>query len=423
MSRGSHRHSCRKVDIVDSLFRGGGVLTRVRSVVNVKRVEPLVQIVAGLALNAFPAIFIAVFARVAPIEQQGRLAVSLAIGTYVAQLLSAFVVESRLATPESDHKVSIPWWIALLSIISGTLLIVSPTVPPTAITLIGVLGLSSGLLMARTIGVVRGRWKQESLAASILMVGCLSALVLAVDNNPNCVRVLAAGALMSILVRCWPLRAGNGSGFPPDLTKAAWVTGETATVGMVQPALSSFILAVLGPSAAVGFRVVSTISGILEPILAYGRVRQLAHGHKGEVVHVAMILVVGTAAIFGGAYLGVWSLIFGPAWNSSLYVGLAIACVWKLCMLVTTIPFAALRRAGRTKLVFWLRAVNTALYVILGLTFLFSFNSSTAVFLSFVITEVLMFVPYHVAAARWAPEYSSVFASGKRTLGLAPEKA
>ena len=398
-------------------------MTRVRSALNMKRVEPLVQIVAGLALNAFPAIFIAVFARVAPIEQQGLLAVSLAIGTYVAQLLSAFVVESRLATPEADHKVSMPWWIALLSVISGTLLIVSPAVPPTPITLIGVLGLSSGLLMARTIGVVRGRWKLESIAASILMVGCLSALVLAVHENSNCVRVLAAGALLAILIRCWPLPARRDLGFPPDLAKAAWVTGETATVGMVQPALASFILAVLGPSAAVGFRVVSTISGILEPILAYGRVRQLAHGHKGEVANVAMIIVVGTVAIFASAYLGVWSLIFGPAWNSSLYVALAVACAWKLCMLVTTIPFAALRRAGRTKMVFWLRAANTALYVVLGLTFLFGFHSSTAVFLSFVITEVLMFVPYHVAAARLAPEYNSVFLSARRANRLASEKA
>ncbi|MDI9916916.1 hypothetical protein [Rhodococcus sp. IEGM 1379] len=388
-----------------------------------KSVEPLVQIVAGLALNAFPAIFIAVFARVAPIEQQGRLAVSLAIGTYVAQLLSAFVVESRLATPEADHKISMPWWIALLSTVSGTLLIVSPTVPPTPVTLIGVLGLSSGLLMARTIGVVRGRWKLESVAASILMVGCLSALVLAVHDNANCVRVLATGALLAILIRCWPLPARRDLGFPPDLTKAAWVTGETATVGMVQPALSTFILAVLGPSAAVGFRVVSTISGILEPILAYGRVRQLAHGHKGEVAQVAMLLVAGTTAIFVGAYLGMWSLIFGPAWNSSLYVALAIACVWKLCLLVTTIPFAALRRAGRTKTVFWLRAVNTALYVVLGLTFLFGFNSSAAVFLSFVITEVLMFVPYHLAASRSAPEYNALLVSRKRAPRFASEKA
>lgn len=408
---------------MERVWRGRGVLTRIRSAIDVKHVEPLVQILAGLALNAFPAVFIAVFARVAPIEQQGRLAVSLAIGTYAAQLLSAFVVESRLATPDADHKLKMPWWMVLLTSASAILLIVSPAVPPTVITLIGVLGLSSGLLMARTIGVVRGRWKLESIAAAILMAGCLGALVLAVYDDPNCVRVLAAGALLAVLIRCWPLPARHENGFPPDLTKAAWVTGETATVGMVQPALASFILAVLGPSAAVGFRVVSTISGILEPILAYGRVRQLAHGHRGEVANVALILVVGTAAIFGGAYLGLWSLIFGPAWSSSLYVGLAVACGWKACMLITTIPFAALRRAGRTTMVFWLRAANATLYVALGLAFLFGFGTSTAVFVSFVITELLMFVPYHVAAARFAPEYNSAFSHHRRTRDLSSGKA
>ena len=63
------------------------------------------QIVSGLALNTFPAVFIAVFARVAPISLKGFLAVCLAIGAYVAQLLCAYVVESRLATPDADHSL------------------------------------------------------------------------------------------------------------------------------------------------------------------------------------------------------------------------------------------------------------------------------------------------------------------------------
>jgi hypothetical protein len=382
-----------------------------------------VQIVAGLALNVFPAIFIAVFARVAPIEEQGQLAVSLAIGTYVAQLLSAFVVESRLATPDADHDLKMPWWMALLSVGSGVLLIASPTVPAPVVTLIGVLGLSSGLLMARTIGVVRGTWKLESGAAAILLTGCLAALLLAVHDNSNCVRVLAAGALLAILVRFWPRPAQRESGLPPDLRRALWVTGETATVGIVQPALTSFILVVLGPAASVAFRVVSTISGVLEPILAYGRVRQLAHGHKGEVAHVTLIFAAGTAAIFVSAYVGLWGLIFGPAWSSSLIIGLMVGCLWKACMLFSTIPFAALRRAGKTQEVFWLRLANTALYVGLGLAFLYGFHSATAVFLSFVVTELLMFVPYHLGAMRAAPEYRSIFVRNKPSAGSEPEKA
>ena len=370
-----------------------------------KHLQAATQIAAGLALNVFPAIFIAVFARVAPIEQQGHLAVSLTIGTYVAQLLSAFVVESRLATPDADHDLSMPWWMALLSVGGGALLIASPTVPPTPIILIGVLGLSSGLLMARTIGVVRGTWKLESAAAFLLVAGCLAALVLSIYDNPNCVRVLAASAIVAILVRFWPRPAVRDSGMPPDLRRAAWVTGETATVGSVQPTLQAFILVLLGPAASVGFRVISTISGILEPILAYGRVRQLAHGHRGEVAQVTLIFVVGTAAIFIAAYVGLWQLIFGPAWGSTLLAGLAVACLWKATMLFSTIPFAALRRAGQTKQVFWLRAANTALYVGFGLGFLFIFDSGFAVFSSFVVTELVMFVPYHLYARKFAPDY------------------
>ncbi len=395
------------------------MLRRLRSIrVTAKHLQAATQIVAGLALNVFPAIFIAVFARVAPIEQQGQLAVSLTVGTYVAQLLSAFVVESRLATPEADHDLFMPWWMALLSVVSGVLLIVSPTVPPTPIILIGVLGLSSGLLMARTIGVVRGRWKLESAAAFLLVGGCLAALLLAVFDNPNCVRVLAASAVVAILVRYWPRPAHRDTGMPPDLRRAAWVTGETATVGSVQPTLQAFILVLLGPAASVGFRVISTISGVLEPILAYGRVRQLAHGHRGEVAHVALIFVLGTAAIFVAAYLGLWSMIFGPAWSSTLLPGLAIACLWKATMLFSTIPFAALRRVGQTRQVFWLRAANTALYVALGLGFLFAFDSGVAVFLSFVVTEVIMFVPYHLAARKYSPDYrASTTVRGDRTAG------
>lgn len=374
-----------------------------------KHLQAVVQIVAGLALNAFPAIFIAVFARIAPIDRQGQLAVCLTIGTYVAQLLSAFVVESRLATPKANHDVFMPWWMATLAVVSGVLLISGPAVASPPILVVGIIGLSSGLLMARTIGVVRGRWKLEAAAACVLIAGCLTALVLASRHSPYSVRVLALGALLAILVRYWPRPTHRESGMPPDLRRAGWVTGETAAVGFVQPALTSVILVVLGPAASVGFRVVSTISGALEPILAYGRVRQLAHGHQGEVAHVAVIFVAGVAAIFTADLLGFWSLVFGPAWNHVFLLGLALACLWKFSMLISTIPFAALRRAGKTAQVFWIRCVTAAVYVVLGVTFLLVFGSSTAVFVSFVLSEMLTIPLYHYAAKRAAPSYHSLF--------------
>lgn len=360
------------------------------------------QIVAGLALAAFPAFYLAIFARIAPIERQGFLAVSLAVGAYVAAVLSALVVESRLATPGADHRVAMPWWMTGVSAASGALLIVGPPVPPAPILMIGIIGLTSGLLMGRSIGVVNGRWEVEAAAAVVLLLGCSGAFLLAQHHNGNGARVLATGAMLAVLVRLWRAPMSFGSGMPPDRRRAAWVTAETAVVGAVQPAVTSLILIMLGPAASVGFRVISTIAGALEPILAYGRFRLLAHGHEGEVTIVAATFAAGVAVIFGADFAGVWQAIFGPAWKDAAIVALVLACVWKGSMLVATVPFAALRRAGQTALVFWIRCGSTLVYLVLGLTFLLLFRSYTAAFLSFVLAECVSILLYY-----WGMRYAA----------------
>ncbi|MEI7548582.1 MAG: hypothetical protein WCK21_11080 [Actinomycetota bacterium] len=274
---------------------------------------------------------------------------------------------------------------------------------------LGIVGLSSGLLMARSIGVVRGGWRQEAVAAVALVAGCVSALILAIHHSPHSVQVLALGALLAVLTRFWPRPEHQDHGIPPDPRKAAWVTAETASVGVIQPTLTTLILMVLGPAASVGFRVISTISGALEPIIAYGRFRQLAHGHRGEVAHVAVIFAAAVAAIFIAAATGVWGMIFGSAWAHVAIIGLVIACLWKVSMLISTVPFAALRKVGRTREVFWLRLACTIVYVILGVAALLIFRSSTAVFASFVLSELVAFPMYHFAAKRSAPDYHSAF--------------
>ncbi|MGE2728566.1 hypothetical protein ACQI4F_03740 [Mycolicibacterium vaccae] len=358
---------------------------------------------AGLALAAFPAFYLAVFARIAPIEQQGLLALSLAVGAYVAAVLNAFVVESRLATPGVDHGVSLPWWMTSVGVLCAVALVVSPPVPPAPVLMLGVAGLQSGLLMARSVGVVSGRWKTETIAAVVLLTACIAALFLAGEHSGTSARVLAIGAVSAILIRLWKARCADGSGMPPDRRRAAWVTGETAAVGLVQPALQSLVLVLLGPAASVGFRVVSTVSGALEPILAYGRVRLLAHGARGEAIAVAATFLAGLAVIFGANSLGLWRAVFGPAWADVATVALLLACLWKGSMLVTTVPFAALRRAGRTELVFWIRCGSTLVYLIFGVTFLVIFRSYTAAFLSFLLAELASLWLYYYGFKRVAP--------------------
>jgi hypothetical protein len=370
-----------------------------------KHVHAVVQVMAGLALNVYPAMFIAVYARIAPIENQGFLALALAVGVYVAQLFNAFIVEGRLATPEADHDLSLPSWAAALTLGAGALLAIGPPVANPVVLMISSIGIMTGLLMSRTIGVVSGRWQMEAVAAGILGVASLAALLLARAHNSNCVRVLAVGAMAAILVRYWPRSALRGLVLPPDLRRASWVTGETAVVGAVQPAITSIVLVMLGPAASVAFRVISTMSGALEPILAYGRYRLLAHGHKGEIAIVAVIFTAALAAVLGVAFSGLGHLVFGSAWANVGAVALLLACVWKGVMLLSTVPFAALRKAGETALVFWIRSTSTVIYLIIGVAAVAIWQSNTAIFLGFVVAELATAVVYHVAAVRGAPDY------------------
>ncbi|MGE2714631.1 hypothetical protein ACQI4L_11280 [Mycolicibacterium litorale] len=378
--------------------------------------QAVVQVVAGLALNIFPAIFIAIYARVAPIDDQGFLALSLAVGVYVAQLLNAFVVEGRLATPEADHNLSLPGWAASMSIVAGALLVWAPAVVPHAVLLVSSIGLMTGLLMSRTIGVVTGRWKREAFAATVLIAASTVALVLsATELRDHSVRLLAAGAVCATLTRYWPRSRTRGFGMPPDVRRSSWVTAETAVVGIVQPAMTSIVLVVMGPAASVAFRVISTVSGALEPILSYGRYRLLAHGHKGELATFGAVFVAGMVAVIVGAFSGLGSLIFGPAWDDVGVVAFLLACLWKGFMLLSTVPFAALRKAGETALVFRVRALSTVIYLAIGVVFLVIWHSTAAIFLAFVLAELITTLVYHYAATRGAPEYRESFGAPARS--------
>ena len=374
-----------------------------------RHLHTAVQVAAGLALNVYPAIFIAIYARIAPIETQGVLALSLVVGVYVAQLFNAFIVEGRLATPGATGEPIMPWWVVAAAVVGGALLVFGPAVAASAVLMASAIGVMTGLLMARSIGVVSGEWRSEGLAAATLIVASVIALWMADQDNPHSVRVLAVGALLAVLVRYRPRKSLLHSGFPPDVRRSGWVTAETAVVGAVQPAITSLVLVMVGPLAAVTFRVISTVAGALEPILAYGRYRLLAHGHRGELRSFVAVFVVGMVVVLVAAFGGLGSLVFGPAWREVGVAALLLACLWKACMLVSTVPFAALRKAGRTVLVFWIRGASTVVYLVISVGFLVVVQTPAAIFAAFVVAEMITAVLYHLAAVRGAPDYAAAF--------------
>lgn len=375
---------------------------------NSRALQAVVQVVAGLGLNVFPAIFIAVYARIAPIDIQGVLAVSLTVGVYVAQLVNAFMVEGRLATPAADHDFALPQWIAALSVASGGLLIFGPSVAAPAVLVITSIGLMTGMLVARSIGMVNGTWRREGVAASILVFSGLIALIMAIHHSDHGVRVLAAGAVLATLTRYRPRTPLSWTGMPPDMGKAAWVTAETAVVGGVVPAITSAVFYLLGPGASVSFRVISTVSGALEPIIAYGRYRLLAHGRKAEAAIVGVIFLIGLAGVLIGAFAGLGRLIFGPAWANVGVLALLLACVWKGLMLLSTVPFAALRKAGETTLVFWVRAASSLVYLAVAGGFLLAWQSNVAIFVAFVVAEIFTGLLYRFVARKYVPDFVGI---------------
>lgn len=365
----------------------------------------IAQVAAGLGLNMFPAIFIAIYARIAPIEEQGFLALALAVGVYLAQLLNAFFVEGALATPDADHDMCLPGWTALFSLVAAGLLIVGPAVKHSAVLMISTTGLMSGLLVARTIGVVTDRWKRELAAAAVLIGASLFALILSHRHNEHCVRVLALGTGAAILLRYWPRTEAGRRSAPPDIRRSSWVTAETAVVGAVYPIITSLVLSMAGPAAAVTFRVIWSVAGALEPILAYGRYRLLAHGHRGEIGSVATVFTAGLVAVLIAAFSGFGELVFGPAWAGVGVAAVVYACLLKGLVLVANVPFAAVRKAGKTALAFWVRAASSAVYIGLGVWALLGFRTVSAVFLAFIVAEMFTIVLYHVVARRSLPDY------------------
>lgn len=89
-------------------------------------------------------------------------------------------------------------------------------------------------------------------------------------------------------------------------------------------------------------------------------------------------------------------------------VALLLACLWKGLMLLSTVPFAALRAAGETRAVFWGRVVSTLVYLALGLGFLLIWHSTIAIFLSFVIAEIFTGILYRTVARRYVPDFEGV---------------
>jgi hypothetical protein len=134
---------------------------------------------------------------------------------------------------------------------------------------------------------------------------------------------------------------------------------DVGLTGITYPVLNAVILTLLGPAASVIFAAISTVSGLLAIPLNFLRVRLLKEHSPLDIVVTACALVFAAVVIGIAEFTGLLGLAFGVTWTvAHTLLPVLVACLWRIATLFSAIPFAALRRAGRAKLVMILRSAS-----------------------------------------------------------------
>lgn len=370
-------------------------MTRRRSA---RALVDLAIVAGGVTLAGTPAAILVIATNLYDLAAQGALAVVVTASTLVGQLTAAALVESRLAAPRTDRRVGLPRALAALALAAGALVVAFPgqwwALAVSAPVLV------ASLETGRAAGLAERRDVRELVAALVVGSGVLASVLLALAGQVWAASPLAATIAVASLVRTV---GAPGERSPLHGPTVGWVAGDTAATGILYPLLNSVILGALGPAAAVVFTAVSTVSGALAIPLNFLRARLLADHRTRDVTAATAALVAALAAIALADAIGLFTVLFGEAWaDAPTHAALAVACLWRSLSLLTTIPFAALRRGGFARQLALLRAACTALTVAAALAVLPT-ASLAAIFGVFAAAEVLQWGVYEAARRRWLP--------------------
>jgi hypothetical protein len=355
----------------------------------------LITLLGGVSLAVIPAATVSISSRLFPVDEQGFLAVAVLVATFAGQLTFAVVVESRLSSAATERRVVFPLWLAAISVVTAVVIAV---IPPNAVVLaIGLPILIAALEVGRGVSVAERLDKREIVASVAVGLGALAGVLAGFAGQSWALIPLVAGIAIATCVRCLPV---NHHASRPEPAVMGWVIADTAITGAVYPLLNTMILAFLGPADAVLFTSIATVSGLLAIPLNFMRLRLLKEHSGLDIVISAASVIAAVIALLVLEFVGAFGFIFGTAWtDSATLVPLLLACAWRAASLATTIPFAALRRAGEVRLLTGLRATVSAITFALAAVGL-AFQNLAAVFLGLLIAELASAVIYEVARRR-----------------------
>jgi len=309
------------------------------------------SLAGGVSLAVVPAATLSISAHSFQTSQQGFVSVAITASTFFSQLAFAAIVESRLGSANTARRVTFPRWLVLLTFIAGSAIILLPS-NPTVISLALPVLLAS-LEVGRGVSVAEHLDKREIWSAMLVGAGALGGISAAYLGFDWGFVPLAMGIIGATLVRS---RRVEHRASRPELIVAAWVLTDVAITGIIYPVLNTFILLYVGATQSVLFAAISTVSGLLAIPLNFMRTRLLKSHSPFDIWLSMATVVVATVVIAILERTGVLGFIFKGSWTfEATVVPLAIACLWRMASLATTLPFASLRRGGHVRVLAVLR--------------------------------------------------------------------
>jgi hypothetical protein len=317
----------------------------------------LVTLLGGVSLAVIPAATVAISARQFTLDEQGFIAVAVMLATFVGQITFAVVVESRLSSAATARRVTFPLWLAALSIL--TAIIVAFNSRNAVVLCVALPILLASLEVGRGVSVAERLDTREIWASVLVGSGALAGVLVAFSAQTWGMIPLVAGIAFATCVRSLPVSHQPSR---PDPAVMGWVVADTSITGVIYPLLNVMILAFIGPAPAIIFTAISTVSGLLAIPLNFLRLRLLKEHSRLDIGVSGLALLGAIVALGVLEATGTFGFIFGSAWSlSDTALPLAVACAWRATSILTTIPFAALRRMGAVRLLTGLRAIVAAI--------------------------------------------------------------
>jgi hypothetical protein len=353
------------------------------------------SLVGGVSLAVIPAATLSIASHTFTTAQQGVISVVITASTFISQLVFAAVIESRLSSPATARRVVFPRWLAVLSILAA--LVVGVLFSQPIALCIALPVLLTSLEVGRGVSVAERLDVREAVAAILVGVGALAGVVVSYLGGGWGLVPLVAGVAGATVVRALPV---PHQAAPSQPGVRGWVVADVAITGVIYPVLNTLILLLIGPVGSVLFTAISTVSGLLAIPLNFLRLRLLKAHSALDIWISAAAVALATIVIGVLEFSGVLGYIFQGSWTvPATAVALGIACLWRAASLATTLPFAALRRAGRVRLLTVLRGTCAVVTFGAGAASL-SLHSLTVVFLVLLLGELAQATSYEIARRR-----------------------